>query len=248
MNPVPDRTRRARGEQTRAAIIEAALALFAERGFEATTMRAVADRAGVSVGNAYYYFRSKEQLVQGFYDRVAAMQGAELPAHLEGVTGFGDRLIAHLDLWLDLVAPHHPFAIAFFRNAADPSSDLSPFSAASAPARDASIALMRLVVDGSDPKTGAAVRAELPELLWLYHMGVILFWVYDRSDGALATRLLVRRTVPMVERAIELSHLPLLRTTITDLAALIGDLKLLMVGLEPSPTASQAGSQTRGQG
>ena len=59
----------ARGS-TRDAIVSAALALFRERGFEGTTMRAVAERAGVSVGNAYYYFSSKDELVQGFYDQL----------------------------------------------------------------------------------------------------------------------------------------------------------------------------------
>jgi len=220
--------KRARGEQTKAAIIDAALGLFSEKGFEATTMRAIAERAGVSLGNAYYYFESKEQLIQGFYDHAAALHGQQLPDRLDGVLGFGDRLIAHLDLWLDLMAPHHPFAVTFFRNAADPASPLSPFSSASAPARLAAIELLQRVIDGSDLQAGKQVRSELPELLWLYHMGIVLFWVYDRSDGAMATRLLVRRTVPMVERAIELSRLPVLKSTITDLVTLVGDLKLLM--------------------
>jgi AcrR family transcriptional regulator len=61
--------RTARAEQTRAAITEAALALFCERGYEAATMRAIAERAGVSTGNAYYYFGSKEELIQEFYLR-----------------------------------------------------------------------------------------------------------------------------------------------------------------------------------
>ena len=61
--------RTARAEQTMAAITEAALALFRERGYEAATMRTIAERAGVSTGNAYYYFGSKEELIQEFYLR-----------------------------------------------------------------------------------------------------------------------------------------------------------------------------------
>src|ERR1700740_314025 len=61
------RTRR--GEQTRAQILETALALFRDHGYEGTTMRAIARAAGVAVGNAYYYFRSKEALIQEFYRR-----------------------------------------------------------------------------------------------------------------------------------------------------------------------------------
>lgn len=226
--PTPPPAPATKGERTRAAIVDAALRLFQRHGYEGTTMREIARAAGVSLGNAYYYFESKEQLIQGFYDHAAALHGQQLPARLDGVAGFSDRLIAHLDLWLDLMAPHHPFAVTFFRNAADPASPLSPFSSASAPARTAAIELLQQVIDGSDLKAGKQVRAELPELLWLYHMGVVLFWVYDRSDGAMATRLLVRRTVPMVERAIELSRLPVLKATITDLVTLVADLKLLM--------------------
>ena len=59
--------RTAKGVRTRAKILESALRLFREAGFEATTMRQVAGASGVSVGNAYYYFASKEHLVHGFH-------------------------------------------------------------------------------------------------------------------------------------------------------------------------------------
>src|SRR5262249_2367368 len=59
-----------RGEQTRAAIFAAALALFQERGYEATTMRAIAERAGVSLGSSYHYYPSKSHLVLEFYRHV----------------------------------------------------------------------------------------------------------------------------------------------------------------------------------
>jgi hypothetical protein len=134
-----------------------------------------------------------------------------------------------------------PFAVAFFRNAADPTSPLSPFSAESGPARAAAIATLQQVIDGSTVKASKVVLAELPELLWLYHMGLVLFWVYDRSEGSAATRLLMRRTVPMVERAIELSRLPVLRATIHDLVGLVGELRALL-------TLPGGADQTSGQG
>ena len=58
-----------KGGQTKAAILQAALDMFQESGYEETTMRAIAERAGVSLGNAYYYFHSKEHLIQAFYHR-----------------------------------------------------------------------------------------------------------------------------------------------------------------------------------
>jgi TetR/AcrR family transcriptional regulator, repressor of fatR-cypB operon len=50
-----------------AAILEAALALFVERGFHGTAVPAVAERAGVSAGTIYHYFDSKESLVNTLY-------------------------------------------------------------------------------------------------------------------------------------------------------------------------------------
>jgi AcrR family transcriptional regulator len=58
--------RTAKGEPTMAAIFEAALDLFRAQGYDATTMRAIARRAGVSLGS-YHYFPSKEHLVLEFY-------------------------------------------------------------------------------------------------------------------------------------------------------------------------------------
>src|SRR6266513_2585572 len=56
-----------KGGQTKSAILQSALDMFQESGYEETTMRAIAERAGVSLGNAYYYFHSKEHLIQAFY-------------------------------------------------------------------------------------------------------------------------------------------------------------------------------------
>jgi hypothetical protein len=53
--------KQSKSEQTRSLILETALRLFQERGYDKTTMRAIATEAGVSVGNAYYYFESKER-------------------------------------------------------------------------------------------------------------------------------------------------------------------------------------------
>jgi AcrR family transcriptional regulator len=200
----------ARG-RTRDAIVTAALELFRENGFERTTMRAVADRAGVSVGNAYYYFSSKDELVQGFYDQLVAEHRAlALPA-LSGRTHLADRLGRTLRAWITVAEPYRAFAGRFFAVAAQPDNPLSPFSPDSGDARDAAIDLYRQVLDGVADDVDPELARELPELLWLYHLGVVLFWVHDSSPGTARTHLLVDRTVPMVARLVRLSRLPVLR-------------------------------------
>lgn len=58
-----------RGQQTREAILEAALELFAERGFHGTAVPLVAEKARVGAGTIYRYFASKEALVNALYQR-----------------------------------------------------------------------------------------------------------------------------------------------------------------------------------
>src|SRR4051794_16502847 len=214
-----------KAEQTRGAIVASAMRLFRTSGYDRATMRAIAAEAGVSVGNAYYYFGSKEHLVQAFYDQLQAEHVEAAAAVLEAERGFAARLAGVLLAWLDVAEPHHAFAGQFFTNAADPGSPLSPFSPESAPARDTSIALQRQVLDGSDAKVASALRGRLPELLWLLHMGVVLFWVYDASPGQARTRALVRRSVPIVDRLLRMSRLPVVRGVVDDVVALLDEVR-----------------------
>ena len=213
-----------RSEATRTRIVEAALRLFQENGYDRTTMRAIAAEAGVSVGNAYYYFNSKEELVQGFYDRIAELHGQRSAGVLATERDFATRLRRVMLSWLEVAAPYHEFGRQFFVNAADPDSPLSPFSPESSPARDAQIAIHREVVEGSTARIDPELRADLPELIWLYHMGVVLFWVHDRSPGCRRTRMLVERTVPLIDRVVGLSRLRVLRPVTREIVDLIKDL------------------------
>jgi AcrR family transcriptional regulator len=210
-----------KSEQTRARIVETALRLFKERGYDRTTMRAIAAEAGVSVGNAYYYFDSKEHLVQGFYRLVESLHAEAVVAILPEHRDFESRLRQTMLAWLDVAAPYHEFAAQFFKNAADPASPLSPFSAESAPAREASIDIYRRVLDGSSAVVPSNLAAELPRLLWLYQMGVVLFWVHDRSAGTERSRDLVDRTVPLVARLVAISRYRLLRSTVDQVLDLV---------------------------
>src|SRR5580692_8310527 len=60
----------ARAEDTRRKIYEAAMELFREKGFEPTTMRDIAAKAGVALGGAYYYFSAKDAIVLAFYSEM----------------------------------------------------------------------------------------------------------------------------------------------------------------------------------
>ncbi len=83
----------ARAERTRAAILEAAECLFAERGFEATRLEDVAEAVGIRRASIVYYFRDKRELYGavlasvfgGFYERAerAALSSESLAQRIE---------------------------------------------------------------------------------------------------------------------------------------------------------------------
>jgi TetR/AcrR family transcriptional regulator, repressor of fatR-cypB operon len=68
----------------REAILGAALALFAERGFHGTAVPVIADRAGVGAGTVYRYFESKEAIVNALYQEHKQALGARLLAAVVG--------------------------------------------------------------------------------------------------------------------------------------------------------------------
>lgn len=201
-----------KGEQTRARILGVALALFHERGYQDTTMRAVADAAGVSLGNAYYYFKSKDHLVHAFYARTHEEHLAACEDVLARETHVEARLLAVMRAKLDTIEPYHEFSGQLFRTAADPDSPLSPFSVESLPVRRESTRLFQRVLEGKGLRISNELRPELPNLLWLYHMGAILFWLHDRSPGRRRSYRLVESTVPFVLQLVSLGSLPLVRS------------------------------------
>jgi AcrR family transcriptional regulator len=221
-----------KSEQTRALILDTAMRLFQERGYEKTTMRAIATEAGISVGNAYYYFEKKEFLIQGFYDGMTVQHAADAAQRMAGHTEFADRLHLALASWLDCAAPYHEFAAQFFRTAADPNSSLSPFANESHRARATAVALFRDVLTGSDvaPKLDPELRELLPDLLWLHLMIIVLYWVFDHTPEQERTREFVRRSTPMVARVVALSRYRVFRPLVRDVKGLIQDFILPTIG------------------
>lgn len=213
-----------KSEQTRRLLIDSALLLFRTQGYAKTTMRSIAEAADVSVGNAYYYFRSKDELVAELYRFLQdEHRSRALPLLREG-HNLGEHLRLILLANLDIMAPYHDFGAHFLRTALPPSSALEPHgrrgSADAGIGRAKSIALFRQAVTASRPQPPLAIRDDLPELLWLVHMGVTLFWIYDRSPGQRRSRRLAHNVAPLAAKLVVLSRLPVVRNIVEDVVRL----------------------------
>lgn len=213
-----------KSEQTRRQLLETALQLFRTQGYAKTTMRSIAETAGVSVGNAYYYFRSKDELVAELYRFLQDEHRTRaLPLLREG-HNLGEYMRIIMLANLDVMGPYHDFGAHFLRTAMPPSSGSGAAGRHTAGdagiGRAKSIALFRQAITKSRPQPPLAIRDDLPELLWLVHMGVTLFWIYDRSPGQRRSRRLVANVAPLAAKLVILSRLPVVRNIVEDVVRL----------------------------
>src|SRR5213592_977805 len=166
---------RAGSEETRRQILETALALFRERGFEETTIRDIAGRAGLSLGAAYYYFRSKEAIVGAYYDYIQEEHQARARAAFDNTGNFRERLRAALHTKIDILQDDRRLLRALFRYGGEPDHPLSWFGPATRDQRLCSIDVFAEALAGE--KLPDDVREAAPTLLWTLHMGVLLYFL-----------------------------------------------------------------------
>jgi AcrR family transcriptional regulator len=211
----------AKSDDTRAKITETAIESFRERGYEQTTIRLIAAEAEISVGNAYYYFPTKNHLVQELYVRVQGDHLQRFHAVVGSSKDIAKRLEVALLSGLDATEPYHGAAAGFLAAAISPTSAVSPFGAESAGPRALAIEVFQEVVDGSTNAIPADLKRQLPEMLWLAYMGLTLFWVYDTSDGQAKSRALARGASKLFGTVLPLARLPFARGPVNQLLELI---------------------------
>jgi AcrR family transcriptional regulator len=217
-------TRRSSAE-TRRVIFESALRLFRKKGFDQTTMREVAATAGTSLGSAYYYFASKEAIVLAYYEDVfEARQGRVVRAFAK-TDDLRERLLALYHLHFDALKGDHKLLGALVRTVADPASDASVFSRATASVRNGTISLFEqaLAVD--------AVSEDLRDLgalaLWTLELGFMLYFVWDSSPKQERTRQLIDNTVDTLLPLLPFLSLPMAEPLRAHLAKLLIDANLV---------------------
>jgi AcrR family transcriptional regulator len=197
------------GERTRELIFAKALELFRKRGFEPTTMRDIADAAGVATGAAYYYFEGKEAIVAVYYQQVQSLHAAKVREELTGMAGLRERLARAVHLKLEILKPDRKFLGALFRYTGEPGHPLSIFGKGTKTERKQSVEIFREALGGAE------LTEEWKELLawglWLAHLAMILFFVYDQSEGQRKSHNLVDQFADLVAGLVEWTNSALVR-------------------------------------
>jgi len=199
-----------KSEETRRRILTAAIELFRRRGFDAATMREIAAESGVATGAAYYYFDSKDAIVLSYYEHAARELEPLLEEALASAKSLEDRVRALLEVKLKYFEPHRALLGALAGHT-DPEHALSPFSSQTREIRERDMKFFERALEDSKVRIAPDLQGVLPRILWMYQMGLILFWIYDRSAGQQRTHALVDQSVGVVVGLIKLSGFPLLR-------------------------------------
>lgn len=215
-----------KGDRTRLRIREAALRSFRDEGYDATTIRRIAEELGISVGATHYHFPSKNHLIQELYlDVQEAHRAAAVPA-LDGRRDLLERLRTVYLTGLDQLTPYHAHAGEFLSAAVSPRSPINPLAAESAASLEIVEELFREAVDGATgTRIPSEIRALLPRALVLAHLLLALFWVYDRSAGQERSRRLVDRGLKLLGALLPLTRLPLVRGAATEALSLVADVR-----------------------
>jgi len=200
---------RSAGEKTKKVILQTALELFRDRGFEVTTMRDIAKAAKVATGAAYYYFPSKEAIVAAYYDQVQRSHAEKVREELKGKAELRERLGTVMHSKLEILKDDRKFLGALFRYTGDPEHPLSVFGKGTQPQRSQSVAVFQEGVASAN--VSEELQQLLPWALWLGHLGMILFFIYDESEGQQRTHKLVDGVLDLLTQFVKLTSSALVR-------------------------------------
>jgi AcrR family transcriptional regulator len=190
--------RRARSKETiRKRIVTAALTLFQTKGFDATTTKAIARKAGIAEGTVFNYFRTKEDIALHFFEQEVDQAIASVrenprlrKAPLE------EKLFALVHSQLEFLAPYEKFIGAAFIHALKPTSPLGIFSHRAQELRHRYVGFVQELLDESLTKNQHSPLTFLaPDVFWIYYLGALLYWLHDSSPDKQNTLAFLDRSL-----------------------------------------------------
>jgi AcrR family transcriptional regulator len=216
-----------KGEQTRRHILQCALELFREKGFDATTMQDVASRADVAKGATYYYFSSKEAIIQAYYQ---AVQGDQERICAEAFARGGSlkaRLRSAMHSKFDLAQEDRKLLGVVFRYTGEPDHPLSCLGRGTAEIRARATNIFRNAIAGE--KLPKDLEILLPITLWALQMGLLVMFLYDSSDEQRRTRRLADGALELTLKLLVLAKLAVLKPVRTKILALLREAELVPI-------------------
>lgn len=214
-----------KGEQTQRQIFESALELFREKGFDSTTMQEIASHAEVVKSAAYYYFPSKEAIIQAYYEVLQAEQERVCAEAFASGMRLRARLGVAMHAKFDLVRNDRKLLGVVFRYTGEPNHPLSCLGRGTAEIRLRSTEIFKdAIVTEKLPKD---LQELLPVALWALQMGLLVMFLYDSSQDQARTRRMADGALDLTVKLLSLAKLPVLKPLRTKILTLLREAELL---------------------
>lgn len=208
-----------KGAHTRERILETALNLFMEKGYEATTMRDIAAASESSLGLTYRYFASKEELVLAFYTQMTEELATEVMSLPPDTVA--DRFVHLMRRKIQMSEPYRDAFGAFFGAALTPQSPIAMLGTQTTDLRHHVSTLFEALVHGATDTPRESVARDLATILYAIHLLILLFWLHDRSPESRATNDLLSMTYDGLVWLRRLLRFPLISRRLAQLAQTI---------------------------
>ena len=184
-------------EAIRKRIVTAALTLFQTKGFDATTTKAIARKAGIAEGTVFNYFKSKDDIALHFFEQEVdqAMAAVRDNPRLRKAP-LEEKLFTLVHSQLEFLAPYERFIGAAFIHALKPASALGLFSHRAQELRHRYVGFVQELFEESLPKQQHSPLSWVaPEAFWIFYLGALLYWLHDSSPGKQHTLAFLDRSL-----------------------------------------------------
>lgn len=115
-------------QDTRRAIIEASMSLFARRGYHGTSVAQIAEATGLTKGALYWYFRGKEDLFLNVLDCIRVNWQQTIMNRVEAADGVVEKLTELFDATSEMVASNtNPYSMHLFLVSAGAQPEMREF-------------------------------------------------------------------------------------------------------------------------
>jgi AcrR family transcriptional regulator len=165
--------------ESRERILEKAAELFADKGFDATTTRDIAQATGLAAGTLFNYFPSKETLAMTMVNEALARGGEDFERRRGSEAGLDEELFLFVVAGLRRLRPLRPFLGPVLERS------LSPFPRKNVcpegeTARVAHLAKVQEIM--ARHGYSAAPNYAAITIYWSLYLGILAFWSNDQSS------------------------------------------------------------------
>jgi AcrR family transcriptional regulator len=191
-------------QETRLKLIASAVEIISEKGFRATTMKAIAQKAEVGVATIYNYFPNKDKILYAYFEE----QYIKLAGQIDEIEGFdeyelNEQIQLLIETSLDNFLEDREFVLE-----ASYIAVFSPFTSFndSRQARTIFLDTAKDIWNRHIEKRGLETPLTQDWMLlmfWEYYLGIVAYWLKDESQSFNHTTQLIDKTSDIIKTTIE---------------------------------------------